>query len=315
MDEKTSEHKKSSSLPSCNKIADSRVVPSKNSEQSKDSQNQERTNYSGDFLKNLQGLLPKINKQIEQLSAITNLVSESFKGLNIFTNLAPTYVSKDVYEKCVSTAKEVGLELWSIHPESVAHLFAYQKNEIISSLKEIMNNSENVEMIFHEIEELMDEGYRFVIRESKDCYNYKLYRSCFMLIVSQIDHSIDTLATSLKIQSSHIEKRRKQALGKVVNEFDIHVDDIDGILLWTNITSALEELCRWIPFETYTEKFDSDHPSRHVLMHGYSKRVFTKEDCDKALTLLYGIEYALNDRKYDKIFNNFFKKTVVEKSI
>lgn len=118
------------------------------------------------------------------------------------------------------------------------------------------------------------------------CMELKLYKACCCLLIANLEHYV---INNYEISQKAIIKEdaidRMENLNKKVN------GDSRNILSYLHIYSlvlGIRELFKSVGDMKNVDDTTFVVPNRHCLMHGYSKRKYTKKDCYFLLLLLSG---------------------------
>ncbi len=120
----------------------------------------------------------------------------------------------------------------------------------------------------------------------QSCYNNEAYKACASLLISIIEHYI---VCECKITENPLLKEKAtEKLKNVYNEVPANKISIYFYLHNYSLYLGAKEVFRDIKDITNVDDSDFAVPSRHCLLHGYSKRKYTRKDCLFLLLLLYG---------------------------
>ncbi|MBR2715006.1 MAG: hypothetical protein IKB73_02220 [Ruminococcus sp.] len=144
--------------------------------------------------------------------------------------------------------------------------------------------NENIEKIYDTLlENDIDEEK---VSNIKTCINNKAYMACSALLISMIEHCV---VCDCKITDNALLKEKAiEKLKNVYNEVSSNKISIYLYLHNYSLYLSIKEVFKDIKNLAIVDDSKFVVPSRHCLLHGYSKRKYTKKDCLFLLLLLYG---------------------------
>lgn len=118
------------------------------------------------------------------------------------------------------------------------------------------------------------------------CFNIGAYKACCILIIVNIEHYILSdydITNNTILKEKAIQKLNRANQETKTNKFEIF-QFVHNYSLYLGINEVFKNIGD-------ISKIDDTNfviPNRHCLLHGYSKRQYTKKDCLFLLLLLFG---------------------------
>lgn len=144
-------------------------------------------------------------------------------------------------------------------------------------------NTEALDAIFETISE-------FIQREDfdniKKSYDVKAYRACSAIIIPQIEHYLlleYKISDNTILKTPAIEKLKKKNENVNPDTFAIY-----NYLQCYSLINAVKNVFHDYDFRTENDN-ELSIPNRHFLLHGYSTRNYSQNDCLKLIFVLYGL--------------------------
>jgi hypothetical protein len=201
-------------------------------------------------------------------------------GVSLFKFVAADILSKDVREKVEKNYSKWGEFGWSLPPDAPISLFLRPpktKREANSIIYQYIRESES---IFTECRKRVDKN---IIDEAQYNFVNKKYRSCALLLLSEIDGML------IKCQ----EKNNKKVGKKAVAEFKKKILSNQALELSLRSVNVISNLN--VVFES-AENFKRKPSSlkRNYIMHGMYANKVIKQDCIKLLLIIYNLNFILD---------------------
>ena len=204
-------------------------------------------------------------------------------GVSLFKYVAADLLSKDVREKVEKNYSKWGEFGWSLPPDAPISLFLRLPKTKRGANSIIYQYIRESESIFAECRKRADKN---IIDEAQYNFVNKKYRSCALLLLSEIDGML------IKCQ----EKNNKKVGKKAVAEFERNIlsnQALEFTLRSVNLISNLN-----IVFES-ADNFKRKPSSlkRNYIMHGMYENKVIKQDCIKLLLIIYNLSLILDENR------------------
>lgn len=246
-------------------------------------------------------LSDRLTKKLSSLTSITNIISnnaiQTYKQILEETNWIKSFVQsiQETFNKVLPTLTKLAEESLSL--SKIIRIVKELSNEqfvlIYPLPRQLIEADEDINSLIdtHLATDLLFDQtvkdsnlHSLLFEQSIEAVNSKQYNLAILGLTAVLDNILSEYSGQIK--NVHITSRCKAIISKIEQKGELFLDDIEGrdYLLLTSYPIVLESFGA-------DSDFLQDEPNqlnRHWIMHGRTKRQYSKTDCHKILNMIYG---------------------------